>query len=186
HKKKKSKTDPAASQEKIKCSANKVGDVSSFGKSKGSTPKDNLSTQKNSGKSCDAATTTSKEAAKSKEDEKTLKINTMTKTVNNSNGKTPPSSSKFSDRGPTKAEKMEYDKERLRLEAEKLKIKADKGQSKIRLQNERLRLKAEKMQLLKKELDIRIMMIDARVMPEMQRLYFEELQREIIMRRSRA
>ncbi|KAG2667639.1 hypothetical protein I3760_15G125900 [Carya illinoinensis] len=96
-----------------------------------------------------------------------------------------------------KAEKMEYDKEkeekklrledeRLRLEAEKIKIEAAKEQSKIRQEDERLRLEAEKVELAKKESDQRIMMMDVSVMPEMQRLYFEQLQREIIMRRSHA
>ncbi|KAG6661414.1 hypothetical protein CIPAW_03G172800 [Carya illinoinensis] len=96
-----------------------------------------------------------------------------------------------------KAEKMEYDKgkeekklrledERMRLEVEKIKIEAAKEQSKIRQEDERLRLEAEKVELAKKESDQRIMMIDVSVMPEIQRLYFEQLQREIIMRRSHA
>ncbi|KAG2717435.1 hypothetical protein I3760_03G175000 [Carya illinoinensis] len=96
-----------------------------------------------------------------------------------------------------KAEKMEYDKEkeekklrledeRLRLEAEKIKIEAAKEQSKIRQEDERLRLEAEKVELAKKESDQRIMMMDVSVMPEMQRLYFEQLQREIITRHSHA
>ncbi|KAG2721677.1 hypothetical protein I3760_02G092400 [Carya illinoinensis] len=96
-----------------------------------------------------------------------------------------------------KAEKMEYDKEkeekklrledeRLRLEAEKIKIEAAKEQSKIRQEDERLRLEAEKVELAKKESDQRIMMMDVSVMPEMQRLYFKQLQREIITRRSHA
>ncbi|KAF5815732.1 putative sister chromatid cohesion protein Pds5 [Helianthus annuus] len=166
HKKKKSKTDPAVSQEKIKDSAKKVADVSSSGGSKGSTPKDNQST---------------------------LKTSSKTKKVNKSKGKTPPSSSEFNTSGPTKAEKMEYDKEkdgrklcledrRLRLEAKKLRFKVDKAQSKIRQEDERLKLEAEKMKLLKKESDILIMRMDTSVMPKMQRLYFEELQKEITTR----
>ncbi|XP_022029340.1 hepatoma-derived growth factor-related protein 2 isoform X3 [Helianthus annuus] len=82
NKKKKSKTDPAASQEKIKDSAKKAGSVSSSGKSKGSTSKDNKAAQKTSGKLSD------------KEDEETLKTSSKTKSVNKSKGKTPPSSSK--------------------------------------------------------------------------------------------
>ncbi|MFS7923339.1 putative sister chromatid cohesion protein Pds5 [Helianthus anomalus] len=82
HKKKKSKTDPAASQEKIKDSTKKAGSVSSSGKSKGSTSKDNKAAQKMSGKFSD------------KEDEETLKTSSKTKSVNKSKGKTPPSSSK--------------------------------------------------------------------------------------------
>ncbi|KAG2721181.1 hypothetical protein I3760_02G069900 [Carya illinoinensis] len=96
-----------------------------------------------------------------------------------------------------KAEKMEYDKEkeekklrledeRLRLEAEKMRIEAEKEQRKIRQEDERLRLEAEKVEFAKKELDQRIMMMDVSVMSEMQRLYFQQLQREIIMRRSNA
>ncbi|MFS7923342.1 putative sister chromatid cohesion protein Pds5 [Helianthus anomalus] len=166
HKKKKSKTDPAGSQEKIKDSANKVADVCSSGGSKGSTPKDNQST---------------------------LKTSSNTKKVNKSKGKTPPSSSKFDTSSPTKAEKMEYDQEkdgrklcledrRLRLEAKKLRFKVDKAQSKIRQEDERLKLEAEKMKLLKRESDILIMRMDTSVMPKMQRLYFEELQKEITTR----
>ncbi|KAM0029886.1 putative sister chromatid cohesion protein Pds5 [Helianthus debilis subsp. tardiflorus] len=82
NKKKKSKTDPAASQEKIKDSGKKAGSVSSSGKSKGSTSKDNKAAQKTSGKFSD------------KEDEETLKTSSKTKLVNKSKGKTPPSSSK--------------------------------------------------------------------------------------------
>ncbi|KAG6661818.1 hypothetical protein CIPAW_03G201300 [Carya illinoinensis] len=96
-----------------------------------------------------------------------------------------------------KAEKMEYDKEkesiklrledeRLRLEAEMLRIEAEKEQSKIHQEDKRLRLEAEKVKLEKKESDQRIMMMDVSVMPEMQWLYFQQLQREIIMRRSNA
>ncbi|KAG6648247.1 hypothetical protein CIPAW_07G134100 [Carya illinoinensis] len=73
--------------------------------------------------------------------------------------------------------------ERLRLEAEKMRIKVEKMQSKIRQEDERLRLEAEKVELAKKESDQRIMMMNMSVMPEMQRLYFQQLQREIMMRR---
>ncbi|KAG6634190.1 hypothetical protein CIPAW_12G101800 [Carya illinoinensis] len=94
-----------------------------------------------------------------------------------------------------KAEKMEYDKEkeeqklhledeRLRLEVEKMRIEAEKEQNRIRQEDERLRLEAEKVELAKKESDQRIMMMDVSVMPEMQRLYFQQLQREIISRRN--
>ncbi|XP_076937197.1 uncharacterized protein LOC143604679 [Bidens hawaiensis] len=130
------------------------------------TTEKNKDTHKTSGNICDAAATASKEAAKSK-------------------GKTPPSSSKLN----TNGDKTEYDKEklhledkRLRLEAEKLRIEAEKERSKIRQEDERMRLEAERMKLTKKESDDRIMMMDVSVMSEMQRLYFEKLQREIIMR----
>ncbi|KAG6660872.1 hypothetical protein CIPAW_03G134500 [Carya illinoinensis] len=82
--------------------------------------------------------------------------------------------------------KLHLEDERLRLEAEKLKIEVEKKQSKIRQEDERLRLKAEKVKIAKKESDRRIMMMDVSVMPEMQRLYFQQLQREIMMRRSNA
>ncbi|KAG2717485.1 hypothetical protein I3760_03G177600, partial [Carya illinoinensis] len=72
--------------------------------------------------------------------------------------------------------------ERLRLEAEKMRIEAEKEQNRIRQEDERLRLEAEKVELAKKESDQRIMMMDVSVMPEMQRLYFQQLQREIISR----
>ncbi|KAI7742211.1 hypothetical protein M8C21_017767 [Ambrosia artemisiifolia] len=96
-----------------------------------------------------------------------------------------------------KSEKMEYDKEKeekkLHLEEERLRLEAEKIRQederlrfeaeKIRQEDERLRLKAEKMELAKRESDQQIMMMDVSVMPEMQRLYFEELRREIMMRR---
>ncbi|KAG6628716.1 hypothetical protein CIPAW_14G032300 [Carya illinoinensis] len=103
-----------------------------------------------------------------------------------------------------KAEKIEYDKEKeekklhlederlrleaekMRIEAEKMRIEAEKEQSKIRQEDERLRLEAEKVELAKKESDQRIMMMDVSVMPEMQRLYFQQLQTEIMMRHSNA
>ncbi|XP_042959849.1 golgin subfamily A member 6-like protein 22 [Carya illinoinensis] len=95
-----------------------------------------------------------------------------------------------------KAEKMEYDKEiearklqledeRLRLEAEKMSLDREKELSKIRQEDERLWLEAEKVEIAKKESDQRIMMMDVSVMPEMQRLYFQQLQREIMVRRIR-
>ncbi|KAG2692839.1 hypothetical protein I3760_08G070500 [Carya illinoinensis] len=94
-----------------------------------------------------------------------------------------------------KAEKMEYDKEkeekklrikdeRLRLEAEKMVIEREKEVNKIRQEDERLRLEAQKVELVLKDQDQRIMMMDVSVMPEMQRLYFQQLQREIIARRN--
>ncbi|KAM0044320.1 putative glutathione transferase [Helianthus debilis subsp. tardiflorus] len=96
-----------------------------------------------------------------------------------------------------KAEKMEYDKEKeekkLRLEEERLRLEAEKIRQederlrleaeKIRQEDERLRIKAEKTEIEKREADQRIMMMDVSVMPEMQRLYFEELRREIMLRR---
>ncbi|KAG2727687.1 hypothetical protein I3760_01G169600 [Carya illinoinensis] len=94
-----------------------------------------------------------------------------------------------------KAEKMEYDKEkeekklrledeRLRLEAEKMVIEREKELAKIRQEDERLRLEAQKVELATKESDQRIMMMDVSGMPEMQQLYFQQLQREIMARRS--
>ncbi|KAG6668083.1 hypothetical protein CIPAW_01G146900 [Carya illinoinensis] len=94
-----------------------------------------------------------------------------------------------------KAEKMEYDKEkeekklrledeRLRLEAEKMVIEREKELAKIRQEDERLRLEAQKVELATKESDQRIMMMDMSGMPEMQQLYFQQLQREIMARRS--
>ncbi|KAI3799957.1 hypothetical protein L1987_35263 [Smallanthus sonchifolius] len=78
-----------------------------------------------------------------------------------------------------KAEKMEYDKakeeKRLHLEDERL-----------RLETEKLKIEAEKINLAKKESDERIMMMDVSVMPELQRLYIDKLQREIMMRDSHA
>ncbi|KAG2663713.1 hypothetical protein I3760_16G047000 [Carya illinoinensis] len=98
----------------------------------------------------------------------------------------------LSNEGP---EKMEYDKEkeekklrledeRLRLEAEKMVIEREKELAKIRQEDERLRLEAQKVELATKESDQRIMMMDVSGMPEMQQLYFQQLQREIMARRS--
>ncbi|KAI3795992.1 hypothetical protein L1987_38653 [Smallanthus sonchifolius] len=67
------------------------------------------------------------------------------------------------------------EKEFYRLKAEKMEYDKEKEQSKIRQEDERLRLEVEKMELAKKESDHRIMMMDVSAMPEMQRLYFEEL-----------
>ncbi|KAK1421396.1 hypothetical protein QVD17_23698 [Tagetes erecta] len=89
-----------------------------------------------------------------------------------------------------KAEKMEYDKkaeeERLRLQAEKMEYDRKAEEERMRLQTEKLRIEAEKTKLAIKESEQRIMMMDVSGMPEIQRLYFVELQKEIIMRRSPA
>ncbi|KAG2674331.1 hypothetical protein I3760_13G128600 [Carya illinoinensis] len=82
--------------------------------------------------------------------------------------------------------KMKLEAEKMRIEAEKMRIEAEKEQSKIRQEDERLRLEAEKVELAKKESDQRIMMMDVSVMPEMQRIYFQQLQTEIMMGRSNA
>ncbi|XP_042986685.1 stress response protein NST1-like [Carya illinoinensis] len=85
----------------------------------------------------------------------------------------------------TEAKKLHLEDERLRLEAEKMSLDREKELSKIRQENERLRLEAEKVEIAKKKSDQRIMMMDVSVMPEMQRLYFQQLQREIMARRIR-
>ncbi|KAG6624715.1 hypothetical protein CIPAW_16G047100 [Carya illinoinensis] len=93
------------------------------------------------------------------------------------------------------AENLEYDKEkeekklrhedeRLRLEAEKMVIEREKELNKICQEDERLRLEAQKVELALKDQDQRIMMMDVSAMPEMQRLYFQQLQREIMARRN--
>ncbi|XP_040987808.1 DNA ligase 1-like [Juglans microcarpa x Juglans regia] len=94
-----------------------------------------------------------------------------------------------------KAEKMKYKKEkelnfirledeRLRLEAEKMKNEKEKELNKIRQEDERLKLEAEKVDLAKKEADQCIMMMDVSATPRLQRLYFEQLQRDIMSRRN--
>ncbi|KAG6629114.1 hypothetical protein CIPAW_14G061500 [Carya illinoinensis] len=76
-----------------------------------------------------------------------------------------------------KAEKME-------LEAEKMVIERENELAKIRQEDERLRLEAQKVLLATKDQDQRIMMMDVGGMPKMQRLYFQQLQREIMVRRN--
>ncbi|KAG2724941.1 hypothetical protein I3760_01G042400 [Carya illinoinensis] len=83
-------------------------------------------------------------------------------------------------------ESRAQEKEFYRLKAEKMEYDKEKEEKKLRQEDERLRLEAEKVELAKKESDQRIMMMDVSVMPEMQRLYFQQLQREIMMRRSNA
>ncbi|KAG6626729.1 hypothetical protein CIPAW_15G072000 [Carya illinoinensis] len=63
-------------------------------------------------------------------------------------------------------------------------IEREKELAKIRQEDERLRLEAQKVELATKESDQRIMMMDVSGMLEMQRLYFQQLQREIMARRS--
>ncbi|KAG6648033.1 hypothetical protein CIPAW_07G120000 [Carya illinoinensis] len=85
-----------------------------------------------------------------------------------------------------KRKKLRLEDERLRLEAEKMKIEVAKEQSKICQEDKRMRLEAEKVELAKKESNQHIMMMDVSVMPEMQRLYFQQLQMEIMMRSGHA
>ncbi|XP_042988590.1 uncharacterized protein LOC122316116 [Carya illinoinensis] len=73
---------------------------------------------------------------------------------------------------------------KMKLEAKKMVIEREKELAKIRHEDERLRLEAQKVELATKESDQRIMMMDVSGMPELQRLYFQQLQREIMARRS--
>ena len=63
-------------------------------------------------------------------------------------------------------------------------IERENELAKIRQEDERLRLEAQKVLLATKDQDQRIMMMDVGGMPEMQRLYFQQLQREIMARRN--
>ncbi|KAG2700665.1 hypothetical protein I3760_06G008900 [Carya illinoinensis] len=74
------------------------------------------------------------------------------------------------------------EKEFFRLKAEKMAYDKETEARKLRQEDERLRLEAEKVELAKKESDQRIMMMDISVMPELQRQFFQQLQREVMAR----
>ncbi|KAK9056336.1 hypothetical protein SSX86_027426 [Deinandra increscens subsp. villosa] len=80
-------------------------------------------------------------------------------------------------------ESRAQEKEFYRLKAEKMEYDKEKEEKKLLQEDERLKLEIEKMELAKKESDQRVMMMDVSVMPEMQRLYFQGLQRKIMMER---
>ncbi|KAG6667204.1 hypothetical protein CIPAW_01G084700 [Carya illinoinensis] len=83
-------------------------------------------------------------------------------------------------------ESRAQEKEFFRLKAEKMVYHKETEARKLRQEDERLRLEAEKVELVKKESDQRIMMMDVSVMPELQRQFFQQLQREVMARRSRS
>ncbi|KAG6634282.1 hypothetical protein CIPAW_12G107800 [Carya illinoinensis] len=83
-------------------------------------------------------------------------------------------------------ESRAQEKEFFRLKAEKMAYDKETEARKLRQEDERLRLEAEKVELAKKESDQRIMMMDVSVMPELQRQFFQQLQREVMARRSRS
>ncbi|KAG6663833.1 hypothetical protein CIPAW_02G050500 [Carya illinoinensis] len=82
----------------------------------------------------------------------------------------------------SRAQKKEF----FRLKAEKMAYDKETEARKLRQEDERLRLEAEKVELAKKESDQRLMMMDVSVMPELQRQFFQQLQREVMARRSRS
>ncbi|KAG2712471.1 hypothetical protein I3760_04G127600 [Carya illinoinensis] len=79
-------------------------------------------------------------------------------------------------------ESCTQEKEFFRLKAEKMAYDKETEARKLRQEDERLRLEAEKVELAKKESDQRIMMMDVSVMPELQRQFFQQLQREVMAR----
>ncbi|KAG6667069.1 hypothetical protein CIPAW_01G075100 [Carya illinoinensis] len=83
-------------------------------------------------------------------------------------------------------ESRAQEKEFFRLKAEKMAYDKETETRKLRQEDERLRLEAEKVEFAKKESDQRIMMMDVSVMPELQREFFQQLQREVMARRSRS
>ncbi|XP_042969316.1 uncharacterized protein LOC122302230 [Carya illinoinensis] len=83
-------------------------------------------------------------------------------------------------------ESRAQEKEFFRLKAEKMAYDKETEARKLRQEDERLRLEAEKVELAKKESDQRIMMMDVSVMPELQRQFFQQLQREVMARRSQS
>ncbi|KAJ0570586.1 putative glutathione transferase [Helianthus annuus] len=83
-------------------------------------------------------------------------------------------------------EAQAQEKEYFRLKTEKMEYDKKAEDERLRLLSEKLRIEAEKTELAKKESDQRIMMMDMSGMTEIQRLYFEELQKEIVMRRDHA
>ncbi|KAG6653780.1 hypothetical protein CIPAW_05G100200 [Carya illinoinensis] len=83
-------------------------------------------------------------------------------------------------------ESRAQEKEFFRLKAEKMAYDKETEARKLRQEDEQLRLEAEKVELAKKESDQRTMMMDVSVMPELQRQFFQQLQREVMARRSRS
>ncbi|KAG2676826.1 hypothetical protein I3760_12G070500 [Carya illinoinensis] len=83
-------------------------------------------------------------------------------------------------------ESRAQEKEFFRLKADKMAYDKEMEDRKLRQEDERLRLEVEKVELAKKESDQRIMMMDVSVMPELQRQFFQQLQREVMARRSRS
>ncbi|KAG2711525.1 hypothetical protein I3760_04G080900 [Carya illinoinensis] len=83
-------------------------------------------------------------------------------------------------------ESRAQEKEFFRLKAEKMAYDKETEARKLRQEDERLQLEAEKVELAKKESDQRIMMMDVSVMPELQREFFQQLQREVMARRNRS
>ncbi|KAG6657296.1 hypothetical protein CIPAW_04G080400 [Carya illinoinensis] len=83
-------------------------------------------------------------------------------------------------------ESRAQEKEFFRLKAEKMAYDKETEARKLLQEDERLQLEAEKVELAKKESDQRIMMMDVSVMPELQREFFQQLQREVMARRNRS
>ncbi|KAG6633329.1 hypothetical protein CIPAW_12G041600 [Carya illinoinensis] len=83
-------------------------------------------------------------------------------------------------------ESCAQEKEFFRLKAEKMAYDKETEARKLRQEDERLRLEAKKVEFANKESDQRIIMMDVSVMPELQREFFQQLQREVMARRSRS
>ncbi|KAG2726387.1 hypothetical protein I3760_01G109900 [Carya illinoinensis] len=83
-------------------------------------------------------------------------------------------------------ESRAQEKEFFRLKAKKMAYDKETEARKLRQEDERLLLEAEKVELAKKESDQRIMMMDLSVIPELQRQFFQQLQREVMARRSQS
>ena len=72
------------------------------------------------------------------------------------------------------------EKEFYRLKAEKMEYDKKKEEKKLHQEDERLKLEREKVKLAKKESDQRIMMMNLNGMTDIQKQYFQQLQKEIM------
>ncbi|XP_041013845.1 uncharacterized protein LOC121257048 [Juglans microcarpa x Juglans regia] len=81
-------------------------------------------------------------------------------------------------------ESRAQEKEFFRLKAEKMAYEREMEGNKSRQEDERLRLEAEKLEIARLEREERIMLLDVSTLNEVQQVYFQQLQREILARRN--
>ncbi|KAF5473441.1 hypothetical protein F2P56_010052 [Juglans regia] len=81
-------------------------------------------------------------------------------------------------------ESRAQEKEFFRLKAEKMAYEREMEENKTRQEDERLRLEAEKLEIARLEREERIMLLDVSTLNEVQQVYFQQLQREILARRT--
>ncbi|KAF5464736.1 hypothetical protein F2P56_014790 [Juglans regia] len=81
-------------------------------------------------------------------------------------------------------ESRAQEKEFFQLKAEKMAYEREMEENKSRQEDERLRLEAEKLEIARLETEERIMLLDVSTLNEVQQVYFQQLQREILARRN--